>query len=186
MKRLLSRSAFLSPLLLVCACSPQAIHQQVSGSLTLRSTTIVDGVIPDRTGCKGPGASPQLSWSAPPAGTMSLALIMDDRDAPVGHLHRHYYVHWVAFDMPPARRELAEGQMRQALPDGTQQGRNDAREFGFSVPCPYAGTTHHYAITLYALDTRLGLPPDTTAGQLMSAIDGHILARGELLGRYTR
>ncbi len=110
---------------------------------------------------------------------------MDDKDGLVGHLHRHYFVHWVAFDMPVDRHDLSEGLQRQPLPDGTQQGRNDVREFGYSGPCPNAGSTHHYAITVYALDIRLGLPVDTTGPQLMRAIDGHILARGQILGTYS-
>jgi Raf kinase inhibitor-like YbhB/YbcL family protein len=167
------------------ACSPQAIQQQVNGSLQVTSTSVANGALPDRSGCKGPGVSPQISWSNPPPGTKSLALLMDDRDAPVGHLRRHYYVHWLVFDMPADRRDLTEGLQRQPLPDGSQQGRNDAHEFGFSGPCPYAGTTHHYAITVYALDTKLGLPVDTTGPQLLAAIDGHILARGQIPGTYT-
>jgi Raf kinase inhibitor-like YbhB/YbcL family protein len=167
------------------ACSPQAIQQQVNGSLQLKSTSAATGALPDSAGCKGPGASPQISWSEPPAGTKSLALIMDDKDAPVGHLHRHYYVHWLVFDMPADRRDLTEGLQRDPLPDGTQQGRNDAHEFGYSGPCPYVGSTHHYAITVYALDTNLGLPVATTGAQLLTAIDGHILAGGQILVTYT-
>jgi Raf kinase inhibitor-like YbhB/YbcL family protein len=185
MHHLLPLSATLSLAAALSACSPQTIQQQVNGALQVTSTSVVNGALPDRSGCKGPGVSPQVSWSSPPSGTKSLALIMDDKDAPVGHLHPHYYVHWLAFDMPADRRDLSEGLQRQALPDGTQQGQNDAHEFGFSGPCPYAGTTHHYAITVYALDTKLGLPVDTAGRQLLTAIDGHILARGEILGTYT-
>ena len=169
----------------LCACSPQAIQQQVNGSLQANSTSVANGAIPDRSGCKGAGVSPQISWSDPPPGTKSLALIMDDKDAAVGHLHRHHFVHWVVFDMPVERRDLSEGLQRQALPDGTQQGKNDVLEFGYSGPCPNAGSTHHYAITVYALDSRLGLPVGTTGPQLMTAIDGHILARGQVLGAYS-
>jgi phosphatidylethanolamine-binding protein (PEBP) family uncharacterized protein len=147
------------------ACSPQAIQQQVSGSLQIKSTSVASGALPDSAGCKGAGVSPQISWSAPPAGTKSLALILDD--------------------MPAERLDLTEGLPRDPLPDGTQQGTNDAHEFGYSGPCPYAGSTHHYAITVYALDTTLGLPVATTGGQLLTAIDGHILAGGQILVTYT-
>jgi Raf kinase inhibitor-like YbhB/YbcL family protein len=184
-RQLLPLSATLSLAAVLGACSPQAIQQQVTGSLQVNSTSAANGALPDNSGCKGPGLSPQISWNDPPPGTKSLALIMDDKDAPVGHLHRHYYVHWLVFDMPAARRDLSEALQRQPLADGTQQGRNDAREFGYSGPCPNAGSTHHYAITVYALDTRLGLPVETTGGQLLTAIDGHILARGQILGTYT-
>jgi Raf kinase inhibitor-like YbhB/YbcL family protein len=177
--------ATLSLAAVLSACSPQVIQQQVNGSLQVNSTSAVAGKIPDRSGCKGPGVSPQISWSNPPLGTKSLALIMDDKDAPVGHLHRHYFVHWLIFDMPADKRDLTEGLQRQPLPDGTQQGKNDVREFGYSGPCPDAGSTHHYAIAVYALDTKLGLPVDTTGRQLLTAIDGHILARGQLVATYT-
>jgi hypothetical protein len=176
----------LAGITLLCACSPQTIQQQVAGSLQVQSSTFVNGVIPDKGGCKGPGVSPQISWSEPPPGTQSLALIMDDRDAPVGRFHRHYFVHWLAFDLPASRRDLAEGLPRQALPDGSQQGKNDVGEFGYSGPCPDAGSTHHYAITVYALDKKLALPAETKGQPLLSAIDGHILARGEVDGTYTR
>jgi Raf kinase inhibitor-like YbhB/YbcL family protein len=157
----------------------------VNGSLQVTSTSAANGALPPRSGCQGPGVSPQISWSNPPPGTKSVALIMDDKDAPVGHIYRHYYVHWLAFDMPADRRDLTEGLQRQPLPDGTQQGKNDAREFGYSGPCPNAGSTHHYAITVYALDTKPGLPVDTMGRQLLTAIDGHILARGQILATYT-
>jgi Raf kinase inhibitor-like YbhB/YbcL family protein len=166
------------------ACSPQAIQQQVNGSLRVSSTSVASGAIPDRAGCKGAGISPQVSWNDPPSGTKSLAVIMDDKDAAVGRIRRHYFVHWLVFDMPVDRRDLSEGLQRQPLPDGTQQGKNDVREFGYSGPCANAGSTHHYAITVYALDSKLGLPVDTTGPQLMRAIDGHILAQGQVLGTY--
>ena len=171
--------------IMLAGCTPQGIQQQVTGSLQINSTTMPAGVIPDKSaGCNGPGISPQISWTEPPPRTQSLALIMDDRDAPVGHLHRHYFVHWVAFDMPADRRELTEGVSGQRLPDGTEQGRNDIGQIGYGGPCPDAGSTHHYAFTVYALDTRLGLPVDTKGPQLLKAIDGHILARGQIMGAY--
>jgi Raf kinase inhibitor-like YbhB/YbcL family protein len=173
--------------MMLCACAPQGIQQQVNATLQVNSATVPAGAIPDKSaGCNGPGISPQISWTDPPPGTQSFALIMDDKDAPVGHLHRHYFVHWLAFDMPADKRELTEDLPRQRLPDGTEQGKNDIGQGGYSGPCPDAGSTHHYAITVYALDTKLGLPADTKGRQLLSAIDGHILARGEILRTYGR
>jgi Raf kinase inhibitor-like YbhB/YbcL family protein len=179
---LLAVTLVLAPLL--AACGPLEIHQPVTGSLQVSSTTVAAGAIPDKCGCKGPGVSPQISWTDPPPGTKSFALIMDDKDAPVGYLHRHYFVHWLAFDMPADRRELTEALPRQSLPDGTQQGKNDVGEFGYSGPCPDLGSTHHYATTVYALDTTLGLPVTTKGRQLLAAIDGHVLARGQIVGAY--
>jgi Raf kinase inhibitor-like YbhB/YbcL family protein len=176
----------LSLIAMLCACSPQKIQQQVNGSLQVTSSSVAAGALPDKSGCKGFGVSPQISWNDPPPGTQSFALIMDDRDAPVGHLHRHYFVHWLAFDMPADKRELSEGLPRQSLPDGTQQGSNDIHQIGYSGPCPDDGKTHHYALTVYALDTKLALPVETQGRQLLTAIDGHILARGQIVGTYTK
>ena len=170
---------------MLCACAPQGIQQQVTGSLQVSSSTVSAGAIPDKSaGCKGPGISLQIAWAEPPPGTQSFALIMDDTDAPIGHLHRHYFVHWLAFDMPADKRELTEGVPREHLPDGTEQGSNDAGQIGYWGPCPDAGSTHHYAVTLYALDRRLGLPADTKGPKLLTAVDGHILARGQIVAAY--
>ena len=121
------------------ACSPQAIQQQVNDSVQVSSTTAMAGALPDRVGCKGPGVSPQISWSDPPAGTKSLALIMDDKDALYGHLHRHFNVHWLAFDMPADKRDLPEGRnsqrsrrLRHSV-DGTQRAEH---HFHFRFPEP--------------------------------------------------
>ncbi|MGA8708754.1 MAG: YbhB/YbcL family Raf kinase inhibitor-like protein [Steroidobacteraceae bacterium] len=169
--------------LLLGACSPPEIHQPIGATLQVRSTTIADGIIPDKCGCKGPGISPEVEWSDPPAGTKSIAIIMDDQ-AISGHLHRKHFVHWVAFDLKPDRRQFAEG-ASQSLNAGELAGKNDVGQFGYSGPCPDAGTTHHYTISVYALDSTLGLPTATNGRQLMTAIDGHILARGTLVGAYT-
>src|SRR5579862_1988035 len=148
---------------MLAGCEPQHLHQQVNAVLSLSSTTLNAGKLPDKCGCngRGPGVSPQLSWNDPPAGTRSFALIMDDRDAAVGHRHRHYFAHWLAFDLDPARRELGEDIQKQSLGSGERFGNNDVQQSGYSGTCPDAGTTHHYALTLYALDTRLDLPEST-------------------------
>jgi Raf kinase inhibitor-like YbhB/YbcL family protein len=172
---------------MLCACAPQDIHQQVSASMPVTSATVPAGAIPETSaGCKGPGVSPQISWADPPTGTQSFVLIMDDKDSIGGHFHRHYFVHWLVFDIPGDKRELTEGLPSTPRPDGTLQGKNDAREFGYSGPCPDAGSTDHYAFTVYALDTKLGLPVETTGRQLLTAIDGHILARGQIVRTYGR
>jgi hypothetical protein len=162
------------------------VQQQVTSSLQLSSSTLNAGAIPDRCGCKGAGSSPQLSWNDPPAGTKSFAFIVDDPDSPVGHLHRHYVVHWLVFDMPPERRELAAALSPQALSDGSVQGTNEGHSIGYMGPCPNGGDVHHYRFTIYALDTRLGLPASARGRELMQALDGHILARGVLIGTYRR
>lgn len=176
---------FVAAAALLSACAPQRIQQPISGSLTLSSTTVANGLIPDRCGCKGSGVAPEIAWSDPPSGTRSFAILMDDQDATIGHLHRRYFVHWLAFDLSPDRRELAEGTAGGSLKAGEQLGRNDVGTQGYAGPCPKAGSTHHYAITVYALDTRLGFPDTADGRQVLSAIDGHILARGQILGTYS-
>ncbi|HEY3732114.1 MAG TPA: YbhB/YbcL family Raf kinase inhibitor-like protein [Steroidobacteraceae bacterium] len=171
---------------LLAGCEPQHVQQQVTASLQVSSSTMNSGALPVKCGCNGEGSSPQLSWGDPPAGTQSFALLMDDRDAVVGHLHRHYFVHWLAFDMPPERRELTEALTREALPDGSQQGTNDTGATGYAGPCPDPGAAHHYAFTIYALDTKLGLSPTARGSALLRAADGHILARGAVIGSYQR
>jgi phosphatidylethanolamine-binding protein (PEBP) family uncharacterized protein len=109
MRQLLPLSATLSLAAVVAACSPLAVQQQVKGSLQVTSTSAANGALPDKYGCKGDSVSPQIAWSNPPTGTKSLALIMEDRDLTVGHIHRHYVAHWLVFDMPADKRELAEG-----------------------------------------------------------------------------
>jgi Raf kinase inhibitor-like YbhB/YbcL family protein len=140
------------------------------------------GTIPKRYTCDGPDVSPPLSWSEPPAGTKSLALIMDDPDAPVGT-----WVHWVLYDLPASARELQEGiPPSETLANGAKQGSNDFRKIGYGGPCPPQGPAHRYFFKLYALDTALNLAPKATKKQVESAMMGHILAQAELMGRYKR
>lgn len=138
------------------------------------------GHIPKKYTCDGPDVSPPLSWTDPPEGTRSLALICDDRDAPVGS-----WVHWVLFGLPPETRELTEGVPTQrTLPRGGKQGRNDFRRIGYGGPCPPRGPAHRYFFKLYALDAEPDLMPGATKREFVRAIEGHILAETELMGRY--
>ena len=138
--------------------------------------------IPVRFTCDGSDTSPALSWSAPPEGTKSFALVLEDPDAP-----NRPWVHWVFYDLPPTERGLPEGVPPDGhLPSGAQQGRNDFGRIGYGGPCPPPGSGHRYYFKLYALDTRLELPAGTTRAHLDRAIRGHILAQAELMGRYRR
>ena len=137
--------------------------------------------LPSTHTCDGADRSPALAWSAPPAGTKSLALIVDDPDAPRGR-----WVHWVVYNLPPALRGLPEAfPQAAALPDGTRQGRTDFGRTGYGGPCPPSGT-HHYHFTLYALDTLLLLGPGAATQELEQAMRGHILAQATLMGTYRR
>jgi hypothetical protein len=140
------------------------------------------GDIPRQHTCDGPDLSPPLRWSEPPAGTQSLALICDDPDAPAGT-----WVHWVLYRIPASARGLPEGvPKRETLADGSRQGRNDFGKVGYGGPCPPRGPKHRYFFKLYALDTVLDLPPGATKAELLKAMEGHVLAQGELMGRYGR
>ena len=140
-----------------------------------------NGLIPKQYTCEGRNISPPLSWDGIPAGAKSLALISDDPDAPAGT-----WVHWVIYNMPPASKGLQEGVLpMQNLPHDTKQGINDFKKIGYGGPCPPGGT-HRYFFKLYALDTKLNLDSGATKSQLLAAIEGHILAQTELIGKYKR
>ncbi len=139
------------------------------------------GMIPSRFTCDGPDVSPPLEWKNIPQGCRSLALICDDPDAPAGT-----WVHWVIFNIPPTIDGLEEGiPADEVLASGAVQGRNDFRRIGYGGPCPPGGT-HRYFFTVFALDTKLDLAPGTTKAHLLTAMEGHILDKGILMGRYRR
>ncbi len=151
--------------------------------LALSSPTFKDGgKIPTRYTGDGQDVSPALTWGEPPAGTQSLALIMDDPDAPLG-----VFTHWVIFNIPSDSRQLAEAIPAQAqLPGGALQGKNDFGKTGYGGPYPPPGRPHRYQFTLYALDKLLGLNTDASKKQILDAMPGHTLARGKLTGTYPR
>jgi Raf kinase inhibitor-like YbhB/YbcL family protein len=141
--------------------------------------------IPVPCTCDGQDISPQLEWSELPAGTQSLALIVDDPDAPDPAAPRMTWVHWVLYNIPPAATGLEQATGRDALPAGTGEGINDWGQTGYRGPCPPVGR-HRYFFKLYALDTLmpdLGKPkkPD-----LLRVMEGHILEQAELIGTYQR
>jgi Raf kinase inhibitor-like YbhB/YbcL family protein len=143
------------------------------------------GEIPQRLTCDGENLSPALSWSGLPEGTASLALIVDDPDAPDPKAPKLVYVHWVLYNIPPGATGLAEAVQPRQLPAGTLQGRNDWGRTGYGGPCPPIGR-HRYFHRLYALDKvlrDLGVP---TKAQLLAVMEDHILAQAELVGTYQR
>ncbi len=140
------------------------------------------GEIPTKFTCQGDDISPALTWTEPPAGTRSFVLIMDDPDAPAGT-----WVHWVVYDLPANQRGLHEAVPKDDhLREGGTQGRNDFEKIGYGGPCPPPGKPHRYFFKLYALDAWLRLPPGATKREVERAMEGHILARGQLIGRYRR
>ena len=138
------------------------------------------GSIPKKFACDGPDVSPALSWSDPPAGTKSLAIVADDPDAPSG-----MWVHWVLYDLPPGTRKLPEGLAKdRELPNGALQGRNDFGKIGYNGPCPPRASEHRYFFKLYALDSKTGLKAGATKSDLERAMKGHILAQTQVIGKY--
>jgi len=156
-------------------------------SLELKSPAFkAGGRIPKKYTCQGDDVSPPLAWTQAPPGTKSLALIMDDPDAPVGT-----WVHWVLYDLPATLTSLSEGLPRQeALPDGSKHGKSwgvdDFSRTGYYGPCPPPGHPHRYFFRLYALDRVPGLPTQATKSELLKAMTGHILGQAELMGLYQR
>ena len=152
-------------------------------SLTISSTSFSGGGdIPKKYTCDGLDISPQLSWSEPPSGTQTFALLADDPDAPGRSWNR-----WTLWNLPATARSLPEGLAKEAqLPDGTRQGRNDFPRTGYNGPCPPPGTPHRYYFKIFALDTGLDLRAGAGKKDLEAAMKGHILAQGEWMGRYGR
>lgn len=141
-----------------------------------------DQSIPKQYTCEGADVSVPLSWSDPPSGTNSLALIVDDPDAPIGT-----WVHWVLYDLSADTRALPEGvPAQETLKTGATQGINDFKKVGYGGPCPPPGRAHRYFFKLYALDRKTSLKPRATKEQLLDAMQGHILAQAQLVGLYKR
>jgi len=138
--------------------------------------------IPAKHTCEGQDASPALTWSGVPKETKSLALIVDDPDAPDPRAPKITWVHWVLFNLPPDTEGLPEAV--RVLPKGTSEGLNDWKRTGYGGPCPPIGR-HRYFFKLYALDRMLELTRPTKA-QLETAMAGHVLAKTELIGTYEK
>lgn len=152
-------------------------------TLSLSSIAFQDGEgIPVKYTCEGQDISPPLMWSEPPQGTQSLALIVDDPDAPGG-----VFTHWVVFNILPDSGQLPEAIPTQAqLSSGALQGKNDFGRIGYGGPCPPHGRPHRYCFTLYALDRVLDLKAGVSKKQVVGAMQGHILTQGQLTGTYQR
>jgi hypothetical protein len=133
--------------------------------------------------CQGADTSPPLVFADVPADTKSLALIVDDPDAPDPDAPRMTWVHWVVYDLPPDTPGLPEG--GKTLPAGTRHGRNDWKRTGYGGPCPPIGR-HRYFHHLYALDVVLPDLQEPTAARLREAMDGHVLAYAQLVGTYQK
>lgn len=140
-----------------------------------------EGMIPVRHTCSGLNTSPDITWSGIPRGTRSFALICNDPDAPSGN-----WIHWVLFNIPVSVNKLPENfGLGGAISESIKAGRNDAGLLGYYGPCPPSGI-HRYYFRVYALDIVLEANEGLSAAELKTLMEGHILATGELMGRFTR
>lgn len=183
-------SRLLLALALLAACSGEAgardpilaaerPETQASAPLLVTSPAFgPGGTIPLRFSAYDKGVSPALSWSALPPGTQSLALMVEDPDA----ASAKPFVHWLAWNIGPGGRGLAEG----AVPPGTVQGKNGRGGAAWFGPHPPGAQPHHYHFQLFALDTALALPSGADRERLLAAMKGHVLAKGDLVGLFGR
>jgi len=147
------------------------------GTLNISSEAFKqNGQIPSKYSCDGADINPPLMIENVPTTAMSLALIVDDPDAPAGT-----WVHWVMWNINPSSKVIKEN----TVPQGAEQGMNDFRKRSYGGPCPPSGT-HRYFFKLYALDSTLTLGPNTNKASLEKAMKGHVLAQSELIGLYKR
>jgi Raf kinase inhibitor-like YbhB/YbcL family protein len=185
--------AALAVFLLSAGCQADGPEKKPAGNareetaMELKSSAFeADGRIPVKYTCDGEDLSPPLAWSGAPQGTQSFAMIMDDPDAPPGT-----WVHWVLYDLPATTRELPEGLPKnETLDDGSVHGIcwgvSSFNRVGYYGPCPPPGSPHRYFFKLYALDAKLALDPRATKDDVVKAMEGHVLAKVELVGLYGR
>ena len=143
------------------------------------------GDIPSKYTCEGEDMSPPLEWSGIPENAKSLALVVDDPDAPDPKAPKRVWVHWVLYNLPAKSEGLPEGLQRIDLPKGSIEGTNDWGRLGYGGPCPPIGR-HRYFHKLYALDRMLPDKGNLTKQQLEESMRGHVLAQAELVGTYQK
>jgi Raf kinase inhibitor-like protein, YbhB/YbcL family len=170
--------------MLTAAMTATAVSARGEGTMRIVSTAFShEGAIPAHYTCEGKDVSPPMSWSDVPPGTKSLALIVDDPDAPDPSAPKMTWVHWVLYNLPPTTDGLPEN--AKTLPQGTQEGTNDWSRTGYGGPCPPVGR-HRYFHKLYALDTVLPDLKQPTKAKLEEAMKGHILSEARLMGTYQK
>jgi hypothetical protein len=161
---------------------PQTQSSASSGTFTLKVDSLAPGsVLPDAYTCKGASESPEVSWDGIPPGTKSLALVLDDPDAPNGR-----FTHWLVFNIPPDSRGLPRAQPNaKVLVNGAQQGETSAGSRGYYPPCPPIGTTHRYVFRLYAVDMDI-TQPTADRDSIDWALTGHTIAKTEFTTTFKR
>jgi Raf kinase inhibitor-like YbhB/YbcL family protein len=170
----------LSALVLSTGCGQEQVVPEAEGGIDMiqiKSTVFEEGdTIPRVYTCDDQNISPPLSWTGVPQGSISLVLIMDDPDAPSGT-----FDHWILYNLPPDLTGLSQDNRSV----GTE-GKNGFGRVGYGGPCPPRGSNHRYFIKLYALDIAIELKAGASKTQVEHAMQGHILAQGQLMARYGR
>lgn len=175
---------FTTLIILLVACTPENIQEEnietktIGGNLKMKLTSSAfehNGAIPSKFTCDGDDTSPPLDIVDVPENAKSLALIMDDPDAPVGT-----WDHWIVYNIPATVNEIPQGTEPQGI-----GGKNSWGRIGYGGPCPPSGT-HRYFFKLYALDRELDLPEGSSKEELEKAMEGHIIEKTELMGTYEK
>jgi Raf kinase inhibitor-like YbhB/YbcL family protein len=178
-----AKSAVAAALLAVPALL--IFNASVAMALSLTSTAFKSGEkIPSKYTCEGEDISPPLAFDGVPEGTKSLALIVDDPDAPDPKAPKRVWAHWLVYNLPPDSEALPEDASRKGMPKGSVTGLSDRKERSYHGPCPPIGR-HRYFHKLYALDAMLPAKPLTKA-ELEAAMQGHVLAEAALMGTYQK
>ncbi len=165
----------LSLLFLVFSATYALSQEQKKGELKITSP-VFDRDIPRKYTCDGKNVNPPLEIKNVPPNAKSLALIVDDLDAP-----RKTFVHWILWNIDPEVKEIKE----DSVPKGAVQGKNDFKKNSYGGPCP-PSRTHRYIFKVLALGVRLDLGASSTAIDLQNAIKGHVIAEAQLMGLYSR
>jgi Raf kinase inhibitor-like YbhB/YbcL family protein len=177
---------FFIPIMYVLIFSSANAQMEAKVSMILTSQDFKNqGMIPKKHTCDGKDISPALNWSNVPSEAKSLALIVDDPDAPDPAAPQRTWVHWVLYNIPVTSNSLAQGIEKRALPIGTMEGLNDWERTGYGGPCPPIGK-HRYFHKLYALDIVLPDLKKPTKAELEEAMDGHVISKAELIGLYQK
>lgn len=162
--------------------SPELKDTEIK-KLTVTSSSFRNGeFIPRKHTCDGRDKSPALRWDPIPKGTQSFVIIADDPDAPNGT-----WTHWILYDMPPTINFIPKGfPPIKKLANAEKHGLNDFAKLGYAGPCPPLGEEHRYYFRVYAVDKMFGFDASKSREEIDQAIEGHVLAKGELMGRYKR
>jgi Raf kinase inhibitor-like YbhB/YbcL family protein len=178
------RTTLLASCLVLAACKPTVPPPGAPPGVEVASITVTsksfpsNGPIPIDYTCDGKDVSPQITWSAPPEGTKSLALLVDDPDAPSGT-----FTHWLVYNLPAETTSLAEGVDPATL--GAKVGMNDFEQVRYGGPCPPKMQIHRYRFHLYALNADLDLPDGANRTKVDMTMNGHVLGEGTLYGQFS-